>query len=203
MTGKHDRAFARRRGTSVAACALGLSLVVTGVQPVATPQAAPQASAQLLTDAQKSLVKYPASTRVHYGEKTTVSPNVYALTVHPPTGYKLAEGVNPGWGAEVDPETGELSITPDSNAELPEADKIKVQFTFKDGSTKVVDVKITLEPAPVYVDQSDKVYWTGKEINLVDIRVNRATYASKLEIDESTLPKGITATLRNLSLIHI
>ena len=100
MTGKHDRAFARRRGTSVAACALGLSLVVTGVQPVATPQAAPQASAQLLTDAQKSLVRYPTSTSVRYGETTTISPNTNELTVHPPNSYKLVDGANPGWGAE-------------------------------------------------------------------------------------------------------
>lgn len=207
MTGKHDRAFARRRGTSVAACALGLSLVVTGVQPVANPQAASQASAQLSerTEADRSFVRYLGTTAVRYGETTSVSPNTNALTVHPPTEYKLADGVNPGWGAEVNPETGELSITPDSNAELPEADKIKVQFTFKDGSTKVVDAKISLEPAPVYVDQSDKVYWTGKEINLVDIRVNRAAYASRLEIDESSkLPEGVTATLRNFGNIkHI
>ena len=206
MTGKHDRAFARRRGTSVAACALGLSLVVTGVQPVATPQAAPQASAQLLdrTEADKSLVSYLGTTAVRYGETTSVSPNTNALTVHPPSSYKLVEGVNPGWGAEVDPATGELSITPDSNAELPETDTIHVEFTFGDGSTKVVDAEISLEPAPVYVDQSDKVYWTGKEINPVDIRVNRAAYASKLEIDDSTLPEGITATPRNFGNIkHI
>ena len=206
MTGKHDRAFARRRGTSVAACALGLSLVVTGVQPVATPQAASQASAQLLdrTEADKSLVSYLGTTAVRYGETTSVSPNTNALTVHPPSSYKLVDGANPGWGAEVDPETGELSITPDSNAELPETDTIHVEFTFDDESTKVVDAEISLEPAPVYVDQSDKVYWTGKEINLVDIRVNRAAYASKLEIDESTLPEGITATPRNFGNIkHI
>ena len=205
MTRKHDRAFARRRGTSVAACALGLSLVVTGVQPVATPQAAPQASAQLLTEAEKSLVRYPDSTSVHYGETITVSPNVYALTVYPPTSYMLVDDANPGWGAEVNPKTGELSITPNPNAELPESDTIHVEFTFKDGSTKVVDAKISLMPAPVYVDQSDKVYWTGKEINLVDIRVNRAAYASRLEIDESSkLPEGVTATLRNFGNIkHI
>ena len=206
MTGKHDRAFARRRGTSVAACALGLSLVVTGVQPVAAPQTAPQASAQLLdrTEADKSLVSYLGTTAVRYGETTSVSPNTNALTVHPPSSYKLVDGVNPGWGAEVDPETGELSITPDSNAELPETDTIHVEFTFDDESTKVVGAEISLEPAPVYVDQSDKVYWTGKEINLVDIRVNRATYDSKLTIDESTLPAGITANPRNFGNIkHI
>ena len=206
MTGKHDRAFARRRGTSVAACALGLSLVVTGVQPVAAPQTASQAAAQLLdrTEADKSLVSYLGTTAVRYGETTSVSPNTNELTVHPPSSYKLVDGVNPSWGAEVDPETGELSITPDSNAELPETDTIHVEFTFGDGSTKVVDAEISLEPAPVYVDQSDKVYWTGKEINPVDIRVNRAAYASKLEIDDSTLPEGITATPRNFGNIkHI
>lgn len=206
MTGKHDRAFARRRGTSVAACALGLSLVVTGVQPVAAPQTASQAAAQLLdrTEADKSLVSYLGTTAVRYGETTSVSPNTNELTVHPPSSYKLVDGVNPGWGAEVDPETGELSITPDSNAELPETDTIHVEFTFDDESTKVVGAEISLEPAPVYVDQSDKVYWTGKEINLVDIRVNRATYDSKLTIDESTLPAGITANPRNFGNIkHI
>ncbi|RUQ12200.1 hypothetical protein D8M31_08150 [Corynebacterium genitalium] len=124
--------------------------------------------------------------------------------MHPPSSYKLVDGANPGWGAEVDPATGELSITPDPNAELPETDTIHVEFTFDDESTKVVDAEISLEPAPVYVDQSDKVYWTGKEINPVDIRVNRAAYDSKLTIDESTLPAGITANPRNFGNIkHI
>lgn len=206
MTGKHDRAFAQRRGTSVAACALGLSLVVTGVQPVAAPQTASQAAAQLpkRTDADRSWVKYPASTTVKYGNTTKISPNTNALTVYPPTSYKLADGVNPGWGATVNPATGEISVTPDSNAELPETDTINVEFTFKDNSTKVVGAPISLQPDPVYVDQADKVYWTGKEISTVDIRVNRATYDSKLTIDESTLPAGITANPRNFGNIkHI
>ena len=208
MTGKRDRAFARRRGTSVAACALGLSLVVTGVQPVAAPQAASQAAAQLSdrTEADRSLVRYPlGTTGVRYSETTSVLPNVNALTVYPPTSYKLVDGANPGWGAEVNSKTGELSITPDPNAELPETDTINVQFTFGDGSTKVVDAKITLEPSPVYVDQSDKVYWTGKEINPVDIRVNKAPWSSALTIDDSTLRKaGFTADERNFGNIkHI
>ena len=172
--------------------------MVTGVQPVAAPQTASQAAAQLRTDAQKSGVKYSLlTTSVKYGETTSLSPNVNSLTVYPPTGYKLADDVNPGWGATVDPKTGELSITPDSNAELPETDTINVEFTFKDNSTKVVGAKVRLEPAPVYVEQTDKVYWTGKEISPVDIRVYRASYVSALEIDESTLPAGITADVRN------
>ena len=206
MTTKHDRAFARRRGTSVAACALGLSLVVTGVQPVAAPQTASQASAQLLkrTDAQKSFVKYPDSTTVKYGEETKVSPNTNRLTVYPPTKYALADGVNPGWGAKIDSTTGEISITPDSNAELPETDTINVEFTFQDKSTKFVEASISLQPDPVYVDQSDKVFWTGKQINTIDIRVNKAPGKSGLTIDESTLPAGITATQRNFGNIkHI
>ena len=206
MTGKHDRAFARRRGTSVAACALGLSLVVTGVQPVAAPQTASQAAAQLpkRTDADRSLVKYPASTTVKYGEETKVSPNTNRFTVYPPTKYALADGVNPGWGAKIDSTTGEISITPDSNAELPETDTINVEFTFKDNSTKVVGAPISLQPDPVYVDQSDKVFWTGKQINTIDIRVNKAPGKSGLTIDESTLPAGITAAQRNFGNIkHI
>ena len=206
MTTKHDRAFARRRGTSVAACALGLSLVVTGVQPVAAPQTASQASAQLLkrTDAQKSFVKYPDSTTVKYGEETKVSPNTNRLTVYPPTKYALADGVNPGWGAKIDSTTGEISITPDSNAELPETDTINVEFTFQDKSTKFVEAPISLQPDPVYVDQTDKVFWTGKQINTIDIRVNKAPGKSGLTIDESTLPAGITATQRNFGNIkHI
>ena len=204
MTGKHDRAIARRRGTSVAACALGLSLVLSGVQPVAAPQTASQASAQLLTDAQKSLVRYPTSTSVNYGETTKISPDVNRLTVYPPNGYKLADSVNPGWGATIDPESGELSITPDPDADLGESDKIEVQFTFKDGSTKTVDAAVSVQPDPEYVDQSDKVFWTGKAINAIDIRVNKAPRSSALTIDESTLPPGVTATLRNFGNIkHI
>lgn len=204
MTGKHDRAIACRRGTSVAACALGLSLVVAGVQPVAAPQTASQASAQLLTDAQKSLVRYPTSTSVNYGETTKISPNVNRLTVYPPNGYKLADSVNPGWGATIDPESGEISITPDPDADLGESGKIEVQFMFKDGSTKTVDAAVSVQPDPEYVDQSDKVFWTGKAINAIDIRVNKAPRSSALTIDESTLPPGVTATLRNFGNIkHI
>ena len=204
MTGKHDRAIARRRGTSVAACALGLSLVLSGVQPVAAPQTASQASAQLLTDAQKSLVRYPTSTSVNYGETTKISPNVNRLTVYPPNGYKLADSVNPGWGATIDPESGEISITPDPDADLGESGKIEVQFMFKDGSTKTVDAAVSVQPDPEYVDQSDKVFWTGKAINAIDIRVNKAPRSSALTIDESTLPPGVTATLRNFGNIkHI
>lgn len=206
MTGKHDRAIARRRGTSVAACALGLSLVVTGVQPVAAPQTASQAAAQLLdrTDADRSLVRYPTSTNVRYGETTKISPNVNRLTVYPPTEYKLADSVNPGWGATIDPATGEISITPDSDADLGESDKIEVQFTFKDGSTKTVDAAVSVQPDPEYVGQSDKVFWTGKETNVIDVRVNKAPRSSALTIDESTLPAGVTATLRNFGNIkHI
>ena len=172
--------------------------MVTGVQPVAAPQTASQAAAQLFTDAQMSGVKYSLlTTSVKYGETTSLSPNVNSQTVYPPTGYKLADDVNPGWGATVDPETGELSITPDSNAELPETDTINVEFTFKDDSTKIEGAKVRLKPAPIYVEQTDKVYWTGKEISPVDIRVYRASYVSALEIDESTLPAGITADVRN------
>ena len=205
MTGKDDRVPSRRRGTSVAACALGLSLVVTGIQPVAAPQTASQAAAQLLTDAKMSGVKYSLlTTSVKYGETTSLSPNVNSQTVYPPTGYKLADDVNPGWGATVDPKTGELSITPDSNAELPETDTINVEFTFKDDSTKIEGAKVRLEPAPVYVEQSDKVYWTGKKISPVDIRVYRASWLSGLEINEKTLPPGITADVRNFGNIkHI
>lgn len=207
MTGKHDRAFARRRGTSVAACALGLSLVVTGVQPVAAPQTSSQASAQLpkRTDADRSWVRYPASTTVKYGNTTKISPNTNALTVYPPTSYKLADGVNPGWGAEVDADTGTVSITPDPSAELGENDKILVEATFKDNSKKFFEIPVALEPAPVYAGQNAKVFWTGKPINTVNVQVNGAPWASALEFAEgSELPEGLEPSLRNFGNIkHI
>ena len=199
MTGKDDRVPSRRRGTSVAACALGLSLVVTSVQPVAAPQTASQASA---ATADISTARYQGTTTVKYGEKTVIAP---ALVVLKPESYELADGVNPGWNARIaDPATGEISISPDPDAELPESDTIRVLATFEDGSTKNIGASIALASDPVYVDQSDKVYWTGKEINPVDIRVYRASWLSGLEIDEKTLPPGITADVRNFgSIKHI
>ncbi|MGV0372903.1 Rib/alpha-like domain-containing protein [Corynebacterium pilbarense] len=207
MTGKHDRAFARRRGTSVAACALGLSLVVTGVQPVAAPQTASQAAAQILgeTDADRSWVRYPRLTSVRYGQTATASPNVNRFTVYPPASYTLSDDVNPGWGAKVDAKTGTVSITPDPSAELGENDKILVEATFKDESKKFFEIPVALEPAPVYAGQNAKVFWTGKPIHTVNVQVNRAPWTSKLEFAEgSELPEGLEPSLRNFGNIkHI
>lgn len=193
MTGKHDRAIARRRGTSVAACALGLSLVVTGVQPVAAPQAASQAVAQLRTEAQRSGVKYPLiATTVRYGEKTTINWRNDLIRSPEPIAFSIAEETNPGWNATVS-ETGQITVEPQIEADLEENDSIFVEATYGDGSKAEFDAKVRLAGDPIYLGQSDKIFWTGKAIHAVNIQANNVPLGADLVVaDGSRLPKGLT-----------
>ena len=193
MTGKHDRAIACRRGTSVAACALGLSLVVSGVQPVAAPQTAPQASAQLLTDAQRSGVKYPLiATTVRYGEKTTINWRNDLVRSPEPIAFSIAEKTNPGWNATVS-ETGQITVEPQMEADLDESDSIFVEATYGDDSKAELSAKVRLAGDPIYLGQSDKIFWTGKAIHAVNIQANNVPPGADLVVaDGSQLPKGLT-----------
>lgn len=194
MAGQHRKvSSARRRGTSIAATALGLSLVAGGVQPVLAPETADVAQAQLRTEAQRSLVKYPRSTTVRFGQTTTASPNVNRLTAHPPVSYEIASSTDPNWGASVDPETGEVSITPnvDAGEDLPQSGQIDVLATFKDDSTKIMPVAVRLAQDPYFDPVNDATFWVGKESNPIHVRGVYVPSGYKLAIDESTIPPGM------------
>lgn len=193
MTGKHDRAIARRRGTSVAACALGLSLVVTGAQPVAAPQTASQASAQLRTKAQRSGVTYPLIAKtVRYGEKATINWRNDLIGSPEPTAFSIAEKTNPGWNATVS-ETGQITVEPQIEADLEENDSIFVEATYDDGSKAELNAKVRLAGDPIYLGQSDKIFWTGKAIHAVNIQANNVPIGADLVVaDGSQLPEGLT-----------
>ena len=194
MAGQHRKvSSARRRGTSIAATALGLSLVAGGVQPVLAPETADFAQAQLRTEAQRSLVKYPRSTAVRFGQTTTASPNVNRLTAHPPVSYEIASSTDPNWGASVDPETGEVTITPnvDAGEDLPQSGQIDVLATFKDDSTKILPVAVTLAQDPYFDPVNDATFWVGKDSNPIHVRGVFVPSGYTLAIDENTIPPGM------------
>ena len=194
MAGQHRKVLsARRRGTSIAATALGLSLVAGGVQPVLAPETADVAQAQLGTEAQRSLVRYPRSTAVRFGQTTTASPNVNRLTAHPPVSYEIASSTDPNWGASVDPETGEVTITPnvDAGEDLPQSGQIDVLATFKDDSTKIMPVAVTLAQDPYFDPVNDATFWVGKESNPIHVRGVFVPSGYTLAIDENTIPPGM------------
>ena len=194
MAGQHRKvSSARRRGTSIAATALGLSLVAGGVQPVLAPETADVAQAQSRTEAQRSLVKYPRSTAVRFGQTTTASPNVNRLTAHPPVSYEIASSTDPNWGASVDPETGEVTITPnvDAGEDLPQSGQIDVLATFKDDSTKIMPVAVTLAQDPYFDPVNDATFWVGKDSNPIHVRGVFVPSGYTLAIDENTIPPGM------------
>ncbi|WP_198132961.1 putative Ig domain-containing protein, partial [Corynebacterium jeddahense] len=191
MAGQHRKATTPRRGTSLAACALGLSLVAGVVQPVAMPHLAGEAQA---SDASASLVNYGGTTTVRFGQTSTLKPNVNRLTVHKPTHFEIAGQVPSGWGVKlVDASTGELSVTPDlAEAEnLSDTFTIPVLTTWADGSRKVLNATVALAPEPAIDPVEYQTFWAGKEIHPVHIRAVKVPSGSKLGI-QSGLPDGLT-----------
>lgn len=196
MAGQHRKVSSeRRRGTSIAATALGLSLVTGGVQPVLAPETAEVAQAQLFdrTEGEASRVAYVGTTTVRFGQTATASNNVNALTVYKPVSYALEDGTDPGWGTTVDPNTGEVSITPDVDqaGNLPETATINVVATFKDDSTKIMPVSIALASDPYFDPVDDATFWVGKESNPIHVRGVFVPSGYTLALDENTIPPGM------------
>lgn len=191
MAGQYRKVSStRRRGTSIATAALGLSLVAGGVQPVLAPEAADVAQA---AQGDTSLVRYSGTTTVRFGQTATATNNVNALTLYKPVSYALEDGTDPGWGATVDPATGEVSITPDVGqaGNLPETATINVVATFEDDSTKIMPVSIALASDPYFDPVDDATFWVGKESNPIHVRGVFVPSGYTLALDENTIPPGM------------
>ena len=194
MTGKHDRAFARRRGTSVAACALGLSLVVTGVQPVAAPYTASQASA---ADNTLASVDYPTQT-LRIGESVVVEPelNLKARRLQREgriSSFQIASDLSAGWSAEVDETTGAVTVSAlaGDGDDAPESTSFFIRTTFADGTSVVSTVELSLATDPQFDPVQDKAFLVGKDISPVHIRAIKVPSNATLTAQLDTLPPGL------------
>ena len=194
MTGKHDRAIVRRRGTSVAACALGLSLVVTGVQPVAAPQTASQAAA---ADNTFASVGYPKQT-LRIGESVVVEPklNLTARRLQRQdriSSFQIASDLSSGWSAEVDETTGVVTVSALAGAgdDAPESTIFFIRTTFADGTSLVSTVELSLATDPQFDPVQDKAFLVGKDIPPVHIRAIKVPFNGTLTAQLDTLPPGL------------
>ena len=201
----------RRRGTSIAACAIGLSLIAGAVQPVQAaettdPMEATEPAPETVADPVDppevdegwSGVSYPAA-KVRLGQTTSTEVVLGFLEsyINKPVHYRFEhpDAVNPAWGAEIDGDSGTVTITPDPSKaeELPDEETINIMAVYKDGDHKIVPFDIVLSADPYFMRVEDRTFWAHKRIKPVPVRALRVPDGATLTIDASTLPEGITA----------
>ena len=185
----------RHRGASLAACAFGLTLALSGVLPIAAPQALPVAHA-----APRTTVHWD-TLRPAFGESATAPASVRALGLFgraaEPSSWALSEGfeVPEGWSIELD-DAGAITAqppTPFTEDAVDEFD-VPVQVTFSDGTSSEFSAHVELADEPYLIAPGDKTYWSGRLILPLYLRAVNVPLGSKLELDG--LPDGLWTTLQ-------
>ncbi|WP_408911372.1 Rib/alpha-like domain-containing protein [Corynebacterium gottingense] len=185
----------RRRGASLAACAFGLTLALSGVLPIAAPQALPVAHA-----APRTTVHWD-TLRPAFGESATAPASVRALGLFgraaEPTSWALSEGFEApeGWSIELD-DAGAITAqppTPFTEDAVDEFD-VPVQVTFSDGTSSEFSAHVELADEPYLIAPGDKTYWSGRLILPLYLRAVNVPLGSKLELDG--LPDGLWTTIQ-------
>ncbi|TVX76338.1 Rib/alpha-like domain-containing protein [Corynebacterium sp. NML180780] len=185
----------RRRGASLAACAFGLTLALSGVQPIAAQHTLPAAHA-----APRTTVHWD-TLRPAFGESATAPASVRALGLFgraaEPTSWALSEGfeVPEGWSIELD-DAGAVTAqppTPFTEGATDEFD-VPVQVTFADGTSGEFSAHVELADEPYLIAPGDKTYWSGRLILPLYLRAVNVPLGSKLELDG--LPDGLWTTLQ-------
>lgn len=204
-SGRH--AAPRRRGASIAACALGASLILAGVEPVLAPHAMPTAeAAPSRTVADRTRISWD-TLRPAFGGVATAEPSVRKRGLGrqsgTPTAWALAEGfeVPGGWELEL-LDDGTLSATPPTpfTADTADSFDVPVQATFEDGSTGEYSAHVAVADEPYLIAPGDKTYWSGRLILPLYLRAVNVPVGSKLEIDG--LPDGLWTTIQAPGLKH-
>ena len=185
----------RRRGASLAACAFGLTLALSGVQPIAAQHTLPVAHA-----APRTTVHWD-TLRPAFGESATAPASVRALGLFgraaEPTSWALSEGFEApeGWSIELD-DAGAITAqppTPFTEGATDEFD-VPVQVTFSDGTSSEFSAHVELADEPYLIAPGDKTYWSGRLILPLYLRAVNVPLGSKLELDG--LPDGLWTTLQ-------
>ncbi|PAT03364.1 hypothetical protein CKJ85_08260 [Corynebacterium sp. NML 150383] len=185
----------RRRGASLAACAFGLTLALSGVQPIAAQHTLPVAHA-----APRTTVHWD-TLRPAFGESATAPASVRALGLFgravEPTSWALSEGfeVPEGWSIELD-DAGAVTAqppTPFTEDAIDEFD-VPVQVTFADGTSGEFSAHVELADEPYLIAPGDKTYWSGRLILPLYLRAVNVPLGSKLVLDG--LPDGLWTTIQ-------
>ena len=185
----------RRRGASLAACAFGLTLALSGVPPIAAQHTLPAAHA-----APRTTVHWD-TLRPAFGESATAPASVRALGLFgrpaEPTSWALSEGFEApeGWSIELD-DAGAITAqppTPFTEGATDEFD-VPVQVTFSDGTSSEFSAHVELADEPYLIAPGDKTYWSGRLILPLYLRAVNVPLGSKLELDG--LPDGLWTTIQ-------
>ena len=185
----------RRRGASLAACAFGLTLALSGVLPIEAPQALPVAHA-----APRTTVHWD-TLRPAFGESATAPASVRALGLFgraaEPTSWALSEGFEApeGWSIELD-DAGAITAQPPTPFTEGAADEfdVPVQVTFADGTSGEFSAHVEMADEPYLIAPGDKTYWSGRLILPLYLRAVNVPLGSKLELDG--LPDGLWTTIQ-------
>ena len=185
----------RRRGASLAACAFGLTLALSGVPPIAAQHTLPAAHA-----APRTTVHWD-TLRPAFGESATAPASVRALGLFgrpaEPTSWALSEGFEApeGWSIELD-DAGSITAQPPTPFTEGAADEfdVPVQVTFADGTSGEFSAHVEMADEPYLIAPGDKTYWSGRLILPLYLRAVNVPLGSKLELDG--LPDGLWTTIQ-------
>lgn len=194
----------RRGGVSVAACALGASLIITGAPAVAGTATAQEPTAESTswktprTEAARTDVTFPDLV-VAPGETATSRPelkrNFWTAAwnkIGTPVKWELSEGFSAptGWHLTFS-DDGTLNATAGEGIETTTF-KVPVTITFADDSTKDVVANVTLADGPTIEPVKDQKYWEGRLIQ--PRRVMAWNVPADAVIELEGLPAGLNTS---------
>ncbi|MDK8364805.1 YPDG domain-containing protein [Corynebacterium sp. UMB10119B.1] len=194
----------RRSGVSVAACALGASLIITGAPAVAGTATAQEPTAESTswktprTEAARTDVTFPDLV-VAPGETAKSKPelkrNFWTAAwnkIGTPVKWELKEGFSTptGWHLKFS-DDGTLNATAGEGIETTTF-KVPVTITFADGSTKDVEANVTLADGPTIEPIKDQKYWEGRLIQ--PRRVMAWNVPADAVIELEGLPAGLSTS---------
>ena len=164
-----------RRGVTLAACALGASLVVVGVEPIAAPHTLPAAEAApsrfSRSDAERTNITWD-TLRPSFGGSASAEPEVRGSgilgalgVVGTPQTWSLSEefAAPEGWDVTLS-EDGSLEVTPPHpfTAEMVDEFDVPVHVDFADGTVGEYSAHVELADEPYLIAPGDKTYWSGR-----------------------------------------
>ena len=194
----------RRSGVSVAACALGASLIITGAPAVAGTATAQQPTAESTSwktpraEAARTDVTFPDLV-VAPGETAKSKPelkrNFWTAAwnkIGTPVKWELKEGFSTptGWHLTFS-DDGTLNATAGEGIETTTF-KVPVTITFADGSTKDVEANVTLADGPTIEPIKDQKYWQNRLIQ--PRRVMAWNVPADAVIELEGLPAGLSTS---------
>lgn len=204
MSNESSRNKAKRRGgVSLAACALGASLLVSGMPAVAAAaeEAAVPTAEQVRAprvEARRTDVAYPqlvVTPGVPSKSTPELSQNFWTLNkygIGTPVKWEFKEGFSApkGWNLTL-ADDGTLRAEALGGMDVTDF-RVPIFITFKDGSTKDVQAHVTLVDGPTIEPQQDRTYWLNKQIVSQRVVAWNAPATSALTVEG--LPAGLAVS---------